>query len=110
NYYYPRFGSGLYGYYPSYNYYPSYDFSPYYYGTGSYVGSGSSYDPGYTGASVAADAYPYDNPRLQPDLRDSGSYGAVTPAYTYGYFSAPPAATPSTAPVRSNTARLTVNV
>jgi uncharacterized protein (TIGR03000 family) len=105
HYHYPRYGYGLYGYYPY-----SYDYYPYSYGTDPYVGSGASYDLGYTGSSVAADPYPYNNPSLQPDLRDSGSYEGVIPAYTYGYFSASPAAMRSTAPVQGNAARLTVRV
>jgi uncharacterized protein (TIGR03000 family) len=93
--YYPRYGYGFYGFYPYYGYGPYYnDYYPYDYDTGPYYGS--AYDSGYTGSSVTADPYPYAAP--------------LSPAYPYSYSFTPSAATPTTGPVQSNTARLTVTV
>jgi uncharacterized protein (TIGR03000 family) len=66
--------SPYYGYYP--NYYPS----------AAYAGSGAAYEPGesYSSGTTGSDGYPYDNPALQPDLKDSGSYGGLAPDYQYG--------------------------
>jgi hypothetical protein len=68
------------GYSPYYGYYPNY------YPSAGYVGSGSSFDSidSYSSAASGLDPYPYHNPALQPDLRDSGSYGSVAPNYQYG--------------------------
>jgi uncharacterized protein (TIGR03000 family) len=87
--------NGYYSQYPSYRYYAGYGYYPNYYSEYSpFAVSGSGYDLGYSNSNgaVVADAYPYDNPRLQPDLRDSGSYGAVTPTNPYGSFSYSPSA------------------
>jgi uncharacterized protein (TIGR03000 family) len=81
NSYYPHNGYAhhYYGTYPLYGYYPSYGLNSY--GSG-YAGS-YSYDPMYS--VTYPDAYPYDNPSLQPDLRDSGSYESVAPTAPYSF-------------------------
>jgi uncharacterized protein (TIGR03000 family) len=103
---YPYYGHyGYHGYYP---YYGLYSYYPYFYDAYPYDLSGATYDSGYSGSSVASDSYPYDNPSLQPDLRDAGSYGASTPAYPYGYSSV---AAQDMAPVQADTvAHITARV
>jgi uncharacterized protein (TIGR03000 family) len=61
--------NGYYSHYPSYGYDAGYGYPNYY---SAY--SGSDYDLSYSNSSGAVDRYPYDNPRLQPDLRDPGPY------------------------------------
>src|SRR5207245_1903327 len=60
---------------------PYYGYDPNYYPNRGYIGSGASYDSGDSSSWEGSrpDPYPYDNPALQPDLRDSGSYD-----YPYG--------------------------
>jgi uncharacterized protein (TIGR03000 family) len=92
---------GYSGYYPFYGYYPDY------YRKGGYLGSGSSYDSSDSSSlrKTRPDPYPYDNPALQPDLRDSGSYGPLGPDYAYRGF------TRDNAVVRPDaTAHITVSV
>src|SRR5262249_31112684 len=71
---YSRDGYIFYGAFPDY-----YDYGPYFYGVDPNGGFGISYDSGSTRPSIIADPYPYNNPRLQPDLRDSGPDEAVVP-------------------------------
>src|SRR5262249_39774428 len=63
----------------------------------------------YTNSPIPTDPYPYSDPTLQPDLRDSNSYEAAA-SYPYGYNSTLPTTTSSTAPVQNSIARLTVSV
>jgi uncharacterized protein (TIGR03000 family) len=70
--------NGYYSHYPSYGYYGGNGYG-YYGGNGYYSNyysdySAPGYDLGSTNSNGAVDRYPYDNPRLQPDLRDSGPF------------------------------------
>jgi uncharacterized protein (TIGR03000 family) len=77
------YSSPLHGYSP-YSLY--YGYPPNSYPNSGYVGSGAGYNPGesYLEGGSRPDVYPYNNPALQPDLRDSGSYERVAPYYAYG--------------------------
>jgi uncharacterized protein (TIGR03000 family) len=79
------YSSPLHGYS---GYSPYYGYPPNYYPSGGYAGSGSGYNPaeGYPSGGSKPDPYPYNNPALQPDLRDTGSYGAGAPYYPYAGF------------------------
>jgi uncharacterized protein (TIGR03000 family) len=107
--YHHQYYRGFYPYYGLYGYYP------YYGGTDSYDWSDPAYDSGYSGYSSSSDPYPYHDPTLQPDLRDSGPY-QFGRGYTYGNTAPVAASTPeytygNTAPVVASTrALLTVKV